>query len=95
MAVYTVQNGDSLSKIGARYGVSWQSIAQANGIRSPYVIKPGQRLTIPGSKTTPTSPISGGSASPGLVPAGAPDMFNSLIAGVLLYGIYKVLMKVF
>lgn len=95
MAVYTVQAGDSLSKIGARYGVGWQSIAQVNGISPPYIIKPGQRLNIPGSKTTPTSPVSGGSAPVGLVPQGAPDLFNSLIAGVLLYGIYKVLIKVF
>lgn len=94
MAVYTVKKGDSLSKIGARYAVSWHSIAQANGIKSPYTIHPGQRLTIPGSKTTPTSPVTGGSSS-GIIPSGAPDMLNTMVAGVLLYGIYKVLMKVF
>lgn len=44
---YTVRHGDTLSQIGARLGIRWQSIAAANGIRSPYTIYPGQRLTIP------------------------------------------------
>lgn len=45
--IYVVRAGDSLSKIGARYGVKWQNIASANGIRFPYVIYPGQKLKIP------------------------------------------------
>lgn len=44
---YTVVSGDSLSKIAAKYGINWQSIAQANGIKSPYTIYPGQKLKIP------------------------------------------------
>lgn len=47
-ATYTVRSGDCLSVIGARVGVSWQSIANANGIRSPYTIYPGQVIRIPG-----------------------------------------------
>ncbi len=47
---YTVQPGDTLSGIGARFGVSYQSIAQANGITNPNRIYPGQVLTIPGGK---------------------------------------------
>lgn len=45
--IYTVVSGDSLSKIGAKYGVKWQAIASENGIRFPYVIYPGQKLKIP------------------------------------------------
>ena len=45
---YTVRSGDCLSTIGQRLGVSWGSIATANGIYSPYTIYPGQVLTIPG-----------------------------------------------
>lgn len=41
---YTVHSGDTLSGIGVRLGVSWQAIARANGIGSPYTIYPGQRL---------------------------------------------------
>lgn len=45
---YIVQAGDYLSKIGANLGVSWQAIAQANNIQSPYIIYPGEQLVIPG-----------------------------------------------
>lgn len=41
---YTVCSGDTLSGIGVKLGVSWQAIARANGIGSPYTIYPGQRL---------------------------------------------------
>ena len=52
---YKVQRGDNLSKIGSKYGVSWQEIARINGIAGPrYVIYPGQKLTIPTGGTTPT-----------------------------------------
>lgn len=43
---YTVKTGDCLSVIGAKVGVSWTSIANANGIHSPYTIYPGQVLKI-------------------------------------------------
>jgi len=46
---YTVQSGDSLSKIGSKYGVSWQAIFDANRdkLDDPDKIQPGQELTIP------------------------------------------------
>jgi nucleoid-associated protein YgaU len=46
---YTVQSGDSLSKIGSKYGVSWQKIFEANRdkLSDPDKIQPGQELTIP------------------------------------------------
>ena len=46
---YTVQSGDSLSKIGSKYGVSWQQIFEANRdkLSDPDKIYPGQELTIP------------------------------------------------
>ena len=46
---YTVQAGDSLSKIGAHHGVSWQKIFEANRdkLDDPDKIFPGQELTIP------------------------------------------------
>jgi nucleoid-associated protein YgaU len=48
-STYTVQAGDSLSKIGSRYGVSWQKIFEANRgtLSDPDKIQPGQELTIP------------------------------------------------
>ena len=46
---YTVQSGDSLSRIGSKYGVSWQKIYEANRdkLDDPDKIHPGQELTIP------------------------------------------------
>ena len=46
---YTVQSGDNLSKIGSKYGVSWQQIFEANRdkISDPDKIYPGQELNIP------------------------------------------------
>lgn len=46
---YTVQSGDSLSKIGSKYDVSWQKIFEANRdkLDDPDKIYPGQELTIP------------------------------------------------
>jgi len=46
---YTVQSGDSLSRIGSKYGVSWQKIYEANRdkLDDPDKIFPGQELNIP------------------------------------------------
>lgn len=41
---YTVQNGDTLSGIGSKLGVNWQTLAANNGISNPNTIYPGQKL---------------------------------------------------
>jgi len=48
-STYTVQSGDSLSKIGSHYGISWQKIYDANRdkLDNPDKIFPGQELKIP------------------------------------------------
>lgn len=45
---YTVRYGDNLSSIGAKFGVSYQTIAALNGIGNPNWIYPGQRLRVSG-----------------------------------------------
>lgn len=70
---YTVQKGDSLSKIAKMNGVSTKALIDANGITDPNKIKVGQRLTIPGGSavSTPapskpkTSSVSTGKATGG------------------------------
>ena len=47
---YTVESGDTLSKIGQHHGVSWHAIHEANRDvigDNPDLIKPGQKLRIP------------------------------------------------
>jgi LysM repeat protein len=44
---YTVQPGDTLSKIAKKFGVTVGAIVTANNIANPNLIKPGQVLTIP------------------------------------------------
>lgn len=51
---YIVQSGDTLYIIGQRFGVSWQAIAQANGIYSPYILHVGEPLRLTGSTSTYT-----------------------------------------
>ena len=46
---YTVQSGDTLSEIGARHGVAWREIYEANRdvISDPDMIQVGWKLKIP------------------------------------------------
>lgn len=48
---YTVESGDSLSKIAGKYGTNWKAIWDANRdkLNHPDKIYPGQELTIPGA----------------------------------------------
>lgn len=53
---YTVVSGDTLSKIGSKTGVNWKTIADLNGIKSPYIVKVGQVLKLSeGTVTTQTN----------------------------------------
>ncbi len=57
---YTVRSGDTLSGIASRYGLSYLSIADMNGITSPYVIYVGQSIRLKksgGRVTATTQPI--------------------------------------
>lgn len=69
-ATYVVRSGDTLSAIGARYGVSFQDLARANGIANPNLIYPGQALSIPGRGPRPT-PAPAPAPAPAPIPAGS------------------------
>lgn len=45
--VYTVQRGDTLNIIGARYGLTWRQIGAFNNLATPNTIFAGQVLQIP------------------------------------------------
>ena len=60
---HTVQDGETLSGIALRYGVSVQVLADTNGISDPDMIRIGQTLTIPtGSSGSTVSTVSTTSA---------------------------------
>jgi len=46
---YVVEHGDNLTKIGQKYGLTWQQVFEANKdtISDPDLIHPGQELKIP------------------------------------------------
>lgn len=52
---YTVVRGDTLYSIAFRSGVDYRELARWNGIGEPYVIHPGQRLRLSGSRQLPPS----------------------------------------
>ncbi|MFJ7736187.1 LysM peptidoglycan-binding domain-containing protein [Lysinibacillus sp. NPDC097287] len=51
---YTVKSGDSLSKIGSQYGVSYKTLMEWNNLSST-LIHVGQKLVVKGSTTNPPS----------------------------------------
>ena len=63
--IYTVQRGDTLSKIAARLGVSAADLVKANGIGNANLVYVGQRLTIPraGAPVTSVAPAASSTAS--------------------------------
>lgn len=97
--IYTVQPGETLQSIAAHWPgnskITWKSIADANHISSPYTVRAGQRLVIPyyssGTSSSVPVPVVGSSSSP----ADFSGMIGLIINGTILYGIFRVLMKVF
>ena len=43
---YTVKSGDTLSGIAAKYGTTYQHLAQVNGIANPDLIFAGQKIRV-------------------------------------------------
>ncbi|WP_313537634.1 phage tail tip lysozyme [Sphingomonas sp.] len=64
---YTVQAGDTLSGIAARFGLDWHDLALDNGLANPGMILPGQtlRLNGGGGARTGGTEATGGATSGG------------------------------
>lgn len=78
-----VDPGDSLSAIGAQFGVNWQDIAALNGIGAPYTIYPGQILNLPSAAPTPAP----APAPSGLPPYCTVDPGDTLSGIAVQYGV--------
>lgn len=59
-STYTVQSGDTLSKIGEKTGIAWKTIADLNGLKSPYTITIGQVLKLTEGTSASSKFIFGG-----------------------------------
>lgn len=59
---YTVQKGDTLSSVAARYKADAQEIAQYNGLADNAALNPGDTLLIPNGEASP-APASGSKGS--------------------------------
>jgi LysM repeat protein len=77
---YVIQTGDSITRIGAKFGVSVQSILDANGLTRSSIIYAGRTLTIPGVVTpAATVTASTGTASTGTVTLLADDQLANAV----------------
>ncbi|MGE5603288.1 MAG: LysM peptidoglycan-binding domain-containing protein [Nitrososphaerales archaeon] len=61
---YKVRSGDTLSGIAARYGISWQDLATANGLTSRSTLRNGQELVIPVPGSAPAAAPNAAALSP-------------------------------
>lgn len=66
---YTVQSGDSLSKIGSQFGLNYNDIAKWNNIADPNKIRAGQVLQLSGPQAQTPAPTA--AAQPSYVPSPA------------------------
>lgn len=44
---YEVQRGDTLFNVSEKFGISWQTMAEINNLKEPYILRVGQKLKIP------------------------------------------------
>lgn len=84
---YTVQPGDTLSKIASRFGTTFLAIAQANGITNPNLIFVGQVLKVNGAPA-PAPSTSGSTPAPAPSTGPAPIALSGFeLGGQVLGGV--------
>lgn len=80
---YTVQPGDSLAEIAAKYGMTYFDLARLNGIDDPDNIKVGQVLQVPGPPEPPPAPAPAPAeeGAPALPPVTGPSVSGGFELG--------------
>lgn len=74
--VYTVQRGDSLAIIAAKFNINYFELAQLNGITNPDVLTVGQVLRVPGAPPPAPEPAPADPAPAAPVGPGPPSTAN-------------------
>lgn len=69
---YRVQAGDTLSSIAARFGTTWERLAQRNGLANPDFIAVGQVISLSGPATSSPAASSTAADPPAASPAADP-----------------------
>jgi LysM repeat protein len=68
---YTVQAGDSLSKIAVKFGVTTRELMELNSLKDPNKIRVGQKLILPSYAAETPRPVKASHPKPASTPAGA------------------------
>jgi LysM repeat protein len=95
-AVHVVQAGETLYRIGLRYGYDYRQIAAWNNIGAPYNISVGQRLIVspPGGTATPGYTLPPATSAPSIpsAPATQPvsSQYHTVARGETLYSISRI-----
>jgi LysM repeat protein/uncharacterized protein YkwD len=89
---YTIRQGDTLFSIGQRHGLSWQAVANANGLGEYSVLSLGQEIVLPGvagtqqtttaSAVTRSAPLTQGSGA-----VTVNDRLHTVVAGDTVFAI--------
>ncbi|KGF78883.1 hypothetical protein IA69_27635 [Massilia sp. JS1662] len=86
--MHKVEKGQSLAKIAALHGVRYQAIAKANGITSPFIIRPDQILKVP---DLPAVPATGKHHPPATSNASGPSSHPVTESGLPVTALGKIL----
>jgi LysM repeat protein len=87
---YTVQSGDTLSKISVTYNVSSAEIAAANSLKEPYTLYVGQVLCIPGTAAATTTAVAGASKNEKISATFTDTKVTLKLSGLRKNGVYYV-----
>ncbi|WP_395639207.1 LysM peptidoglycan-binding domain-containing protein [Pseudolysinimonas sp.] len=78
-STYTIQSGDTVSSIAARFGVSTQAVLDANGLSGSSIIYPGRTLVIPAAGGASSGGTGSGGTSSGVTELTAEQEGNARI----------------
>jgi LysM repeat protein len=86
---HTVASGETVSGVAKKYGTTVAAVVQANGLSSPDRIFVGQRLTVSGAASLPSSSAPGATSVPTATTASASAGAHTVRAGETVSGLAK------